>query len=43
VCAETTSVLLTPIAVLVVRCHGGISHHPAESISSEDVAVAIEY
>ena len=24
-----------------VRCQGGISHHPAESVSSEDVTVAI--
>lgn len=32
---------LTPIAMLFVRCKGGISHHPAESVTSEDVAVAI--
>jgi allantoate deiminase len=36
------SSVLTPIVMLFVRCQGGISHHPAESVSSEDVAVAIE-
>ena len=33
---------LTPIAMLFVRCEGGISHNPAESVAKEDVAVAIE-
>jgi acetylornithine deacetylase/succinyl-diaminopimelate desuccinylase-like protein len=28
--------------MLFVRCAGGISHNPAESVSVEDVAVAIE-
>jgi allantoate deiminase len=30
------------IAMLFVRCKGGISHNPAESITEEDVAVAIK-
>ncbi len=34
--------VLTPIAMLFVRCRGGISHNPAESVTPEDVAVAIE-
>jgi acetylornithine deacetylase/succinyl-diaminopimelate desuccinylase-like protein len=33
---------IAPIAMLFVRCLGGISHNPAESVSSGDVAVAIE-
>jgi allantoate deiminase len=33
---------LTPIAMLFVRCKGGISHNPAESVAEEDVAVAID-
>jgi acetylornithine deacetylase/succinyl-diaminopimelate desuccinylase-like protein len=33
---------LAPIAMLFVRCRGGISHNPAESVTVEDVAVAIE-
>jgi allantoate deiminase len=33
---------LAPIAMLFVRCAGGVSHHPAESVTAEDVAVAIE-
>ncbi|SRR6266487_549302 len=32
---------LTDIAMLFVRCRGGISHNPAESVQQEDVAVAI--
>jgi allantoate deiminase len=34
--------MLTPIAMLLVRCKGDISHHPAESVSNTDVEVAIE-
>lgn len=30
-----------PVGMLFVRCAGGISHNPAESITTEDVAVAI--
>lgn len=33
---------LTDIAMLFVRCKGGISHNPAESVTQQDVAVAIE-
>lgn len=32
---------LTEIAMLFVRCKGGISHNPAESVTEDDVAVAI--
>ncbi len=32
---------LTDIGMLFVRCRGGISHNPAESVTTEDVAVAI--
>jgi allantoate deiminase len=28
--------------MLFVRCAGGISHHPDESVTEEDVALAIE-
>ncbi|HUP28264.1 MAG TPA: allantoate amidohydrolase [Chloroflexia bacterium] len=33
---------VAPIAMLFVRCKGGISHNPAESVDVGDVAVAIE-
>ncbi len=33
---------LTPMAMLFVRCKEGISHNPAESVTKEDVAAAIE-
>jgi allantoate deiminase len=33
---------LTDFGMLFVRCKGGISHNPAESVQTEDVAVAIE-
>jgi acetylornithine deacetylase/succinyl-diaminopimelate desuccinylase-like protein len=32
---------LTDMAMLFVRCKGGVSHNPAESVTEEDVAVAI--
>jgi allantoate deiminase len=32
---------ITPVAMLFVRCKGGISHHPDESVDKDDVAVAI--
>ncbi len=32
---------LTDVGMLFVRCRGGISHNPAESVTTEDVAVAI--
>lgn len=31
-----------PVAMLFVRCRGGISHHPAESVQEKDVASAIQ-
>jgi len=33
---------IAPIAMLFVRCAGGISHNPAEAVTVEDVAAAIE-
>jgi allantoate deiminase len=33
---------LTGVAMLFVRCKGGLSHNPAESVTTEDVAVAID-
>ena len=32
---------LTDVAMLFVRCKGGVSHNPAESVTAEDVAVSI--
>lgn len=31
-----------PVGMLFVRCKGGISHHPAESVTHADVALAID-
>ena len=33
---------ITPVAMLFVRCAGGVSHHPDESVRPDDVEVAIE-
>lgn len=33
---------LTDVGMLFVRCRGGVSHHPSESVKVEDVAVAID-
>jgi allantoate deiminase len=33
---------VTEIAMLFVRCKGGVSHNPAESVDEADVAVAID-
>jgi allantoate deiminase len=33
---------VAPVGMLFVRCAGGVSHHPAEAVTEEDVAVAIE-
>ena len=33
---------LAPVAMLFVRCKGGISHNPAESVTAADVATAID-
>jgi allantoate deiminase len=32
---------VAPVAMLFVRCAGGVSHHPDESVAENDVAVAI--
>ena len=32
----------SPIGMLFVRCTGGISHSPLESVTVEDVAVAVD-
>lgn len=37
-----TMAAVVPVAMLFVRCAGGISHHPDESVTIEDVAVAID-
>ncbi|MER3438636.1 MAG: allantoate amidohydrolase [Chloroflexota bacterium] len=31
-----------PVGMLFVRCAGGVSHHPSEAVTVEDVAIAIE-
>jgi allantoate deiminase len=31
-----------PVAMLFVRCRGGLSHHPAEYASPEDVGIALQ-
>jgi allantoate deiminase len=33
---------LAPVAMLFVRCAGGVSHHPDESVDAADVAVALD-
>jgi allantoate deiminase len=33
---------IVPVGMLFVRCAGGISHHPAESVATSDVAAAID-
>jgi allantoate deiminase len=33
---------ITPVAMLFVRCAGGVSHHPEESVRADDVEVAID-
>ena len=37
-----TMASVTEIAMLFVRCRGGISHHPDESVEEADVALAID-
>jgi len=32
---------ICPVAMLFTRCKGGISHHPAESITIDDVAASL--
>jgi allantoate deiminase len=31
-----------PVAMLFVRCEGGISHHPSENVNEADVAAALD-
>jgi allantoate deiminase len=33
---------IAPVAMLFVRCAGGVSHHPAESVVHADVAAAVD-
>jgi allantoate deiminase len=33
---------VAPVAMLFVRCEGGISHNPAEAVAEADVAVALD-
>jgi allantoate deiminase len=33
---------ICPVAMLFVRCRGGISHNPAESVKAGDVQIAVE-
>jgi acetylornithine deacetylase/succinyl-diaminopimelate desuccinylase-like protein len=33
---------IAPAAMLFVRCAGGVSHNPTESVTVEDVAAAID-
>jgi allantoate deiminase len=33
---------LTEVGMLFVRCKGGVSHNPAESVTADDVAVSID-
>lgn len=33
---------ICPAAMLFVRCKGGVSHHPDESVNTADVAVALD-
>src|SRR5262245_22663699 len=40
--AVTASRLTSEVAMLFVRCKDGISHHPAESVRDDDVAVALD-
>ncbi len=31
-----------PVGMLFVRCKGGVSHHPAESVQVADVALGVQ-
>ena len=37
-----TLAAIAPTAMLFVRCAGGVSHNPAESVAVDDVAIAID-
>jgi allantoate deiminase len=33
---------VAPVTMLFVRCAGGVSHHPDESVSEADVTLAVD-
>ena len=33
---------VTPVAMLFVRCAGGVSHNPAEAVAVSDIEAAID-
>ena len=33
---------IAPVAMLFVRCAGGVSHHPDEAVAEADVALAVD-
>ena len=33
---------ITPVAMLFVRCAGGVSHHPDEAVCGDDVRIALD-
>jgi len=35
-------VAVAPIAMLFLRCKGGVSHHPDEQVRKQDVATALD-
>jgi allantoate deiminase len=37
-----TMAAVAPVTMLFVRCAGGVSHHPSESVSEADVAIAVD-
>jgi allantoate deiminase len=37
-----TMAQVAPVAMLFVRCAGGVSHHPDESVAEADVAIAVD-
>jgi allantoate deiminase len=37
-----TMAQVAPVAMLFVRCAGGVSHHPDESVSEADAAIAVD-
>ena len=38
----TVMAQVAPVAMLFVRCAGGVSHHPDESVAEADVALAVD-
>ena len=33
---------ICPVAMLFIRCKGGVSHHPDESVKTGDVQIALD-